>query len=94
MNTDRILRHTLVISCSFGLLLYFAAMNIAPESMRSALVNLLLLPFGLACPLVSFGCLLHGRFEGRRPRAAFFVELCGVLFFWMALAGLFWLRSA
>lgn len=87
MNADRTLKHSFIISSFAGIVLCIALVMGIPQGSSSVLFYNLLLPFGIACPLISGGCLLHDRLEhGNRPTTAFLIRLAGYGLFWGAAA--------
>ena len=90
MNANRTLKHLFFISSAFGLA-SLTSLLIAPKGASSVLIHSLLLPLGILCPIISGGCLLHDRFELRKPWAALMVKLGGLGLFWSSV--LFFIRK-
>lgn len=88
----RDLARTLVISVALSV----GLLQMAPTGVSSAfsqgMRHLVLIPFGILCPLCAGGCLLHERLAATRPRRAALLRAAGIALLAAAAAVLFWLR--
>lgn len=94
MNMNRNLVYAICIPFFLSLPLLALTLSGTPRSLGSGYLYLILLPLGIACPLLATGCLLHDRIQERMPRAAAALQHAGELLF-AALSGLLcWTRLA
>lgn len=92
MNSLRALCHTVVISLCFSLGLLHLAPAGASAAFTGAVRHLVLLPFGILCPLFGAGCLLHDLLERNNLRGTRFISAAGVLLACLAAGLLIWFR--
>lgn len=92
MAIPRPLAHVFVISLSVSFGLWQLIPAGAPASFIMGLRSLVLVPFGVLCPVLSAGCLLHDLVNRRNPGIARFIHGGGVAFLLTVAFVLLWLR--
>jgi hypothetical protein len=89
VNANTPLKQFFYISSAAGLLLALILFAGVPQGTAPVLLYSLFLPLGIACPLISGGCLLYDRFERSRPLTALLIRTSGLGFFWSVAAFFF-----